>query len=177
LCKLSTSELSGRLLPPIWVSIFGDLQGRSVTQKTTRHCTRGTILEWKYRIQKPRSALPCSDKRRRCCPSVICTSDVRSLSLSLASDLEAKPKHAALVLVYRRKAVLLGVGGLGEEHALVTLRLLFLAYAAGLCLVRFGEGRFGGFARTLGLEASAFRGAACAAGALCPRDAVERTGE
>jgi hypothetical protein len=105
------------------------------------------------------------------------TSDIQSLFSSPLSDLEPKPEHAALVLVYRREAVLLGIGGLGEEHAFVALGLLLLAHAAGLCLVRSAAGAFVGFARTLGFEASAFRGAACAAGGPCPREAIERTGQ
>ena len=51
-------------------------------------------------------------------------------------DLEAETSHAGAVLVYRRGAVLLGVVGLGEKHAVVALGLLFLAHAAGL-LFRF----------------------------------------
>lgn len=47
-------------------------------------------------------------------------------------DLEAETSHAGAVLVYRRHAVLLGVIGLGEKHAIIALGLLFLAHAAGL---------------------------------------------
>ena len=47
-------------------------------------------------------------------------------------DLEAEASHAGAVLVYRGHAVLLGVVGLGEKHAVVTLGLLLLAHAAGL---------------------------------------------
>jgi len=52
------------------------------------------------------------------------------------SDLEAEPEHAALVLVYCRQAVLLGIGSLREEHTFVALGFLILAYAAGLYRVR-----------------------------------------
>lgn len=50
------------------------------------------------------------------------------------APLHLKPEslHALLVLQYRRLAVGFGVRGLGHEHALVPLRLLVLAYAAGL---------------------------------------------
>jgi hypothetical protein len=48
------------------------------------------------------------------------------------SNLEPKTQHAALVLFYCRQAVLLRVGSLREEHALVALGLLLLADAAGL---------------------------------------------
>jgi len=47
-------------------------------------------------------------------------------------NLEPEPGHAAPVLVYCRLAILLRVGGVREEHALVALGLLFLAHAAGL---------------------------------------------
>lgn len=47
-------------------------------------------------------------------------------------DLEAEPSHAAAVQVYCRLAVLLGVGGVRKEHALVAAGLLVLAHAAGL---------------------------------------------
>ena len=47
-------------------------------------------------------------------------------------DLEPEPGHAAAVQVDGRLAVLLGVGGVGEEHALVALGLFVLAHAAGL---------------------------------------------
>ena len=46
--------------------------------------------------------------------------------------LEAKSRHATPVLLNGRPAVLLGVLGCGEEHALVALRLLILAHAAWL---------------------------------------------
>ena len=47
-------------------------------------------------------------------------------------DLEPEPGHAAAVQVDGRLAVLLGVGGVGEEHALVALGLFVLAHAARL---------------------------------------------
>jgi hypothetical protein len=46
--------------------------------------------------------------------------------------LESKSSHAALVLVYQGLAVGGGVLGRREQHALVALRLLLLAHAAGL---------------------------------------------
>jgi|UniRef100_A0A8H7TPF0 hypothetical protein len=49
-----------------------------------------------------------------------------------SSYLESVANHAALVLVDQRSAVRGGVSGLGEEHALVTLRLFLLADAAWL---------------------------------------------
>jgi len=53
-------------------------------------------------------------------------------AVSRLLDLETETSHAALVKVYCGKAVLLGVSGVGEEHALVTLGFFFLADAAGL---------------------------------------------
>ena len=45
---------------------------------------------------------------------------------------EAEACHAALVLVDRAGAVLLGVVGFAEEHALITDGLFLFAYAAWL---------------------------------------------
>jgi hypothetical protein len=47
-------------------------------------------------------------------------------------DLEPEPSHATPVLIYCRLAVLLGIGGVREKHALVTLGLFILAHTAGL---------------------------------------------
>lgn len=49
-----------------------------------------------------------------------------------SSYLESVANHAALVLVDQGSAVRGGVSGLGEEHALVPLRLFLLADAAWL---------------------------------------------
>lgn len=59
----------------------------------------------------------------------------RSLARRSVLDLEAETSHARAVLVYRRHAVLLGVIGLGEKHAVVALGLLFLAHAARLLFI------------------------------------------
>ena len=45
---------------------------------------------------------------------------------------EAEAFHAALIFVDRAGAVLLGVVGFAEEHALITDSLLLLAHAAWL---------------------------------------------
>lgn len=47
-------------------------------------------------------------------------------------DFEAKAFHATPVLLDHRLAVLCGIGGRGEEHALVSSRFFVLAYAARL---------------------------------------------
>lgn len=61
-------------------------------------------------------------------PSIVSQSGLRSAQ----SYFEPEALHAALVLVDGRLAVLGRVGGVGEEHALVALRLLVLADTAGL---------------------------------------------
>ena len=50
------------------------------------------------------------------------------------SNSEAETSHAASVLLDRGLAVLGGVCSGGEQHALVALRFLVFAYAAGLCM-------------------------------------------
>lgn len=69
--------------------------------------------------------------------------------------LEPETFHAHLVLLYRGLAVFLGVRGPGHEHALVPLRLLVLAHAAGLwfSVSRVARIRDVGD-RTLGLDVS-----------------------
>ena len=56
--------------------------------------------------------------------------------MSCILELEAEASHAALVLVDGGLAVGGRVGGLGEQHALVALRLFVLAHAAGLLVWR-----------------------------------------
>lgn len=46
--------------------------------------------------------------------------------------LVSEPSHASLVLLNERLAILGRVGGLGEEHALVSLLFFLLAHAAWL---------------------------------------------
>ena len=53
-------------------------------------------------------------------------------SMGLRSHLEAKARHAGPVALNGGFAVGDGIGGLGEEHALVAGRLFVLAHAAGL---------------------------------------------
>jgi hypothetical protein len=76
--------------------------------------------------------------------------------------------HAALVLVDEGNAVGGRIGSLGEEHALVALRLFVLADAAGLgrrtCQrVKSVEGKRCRGARTLGFVVSVEVGAGVAA--------------
>jgi hypothetical protein len=54
-------------------------------------------------------------------------------------DLETKAGHASLVLIDSRLALLGGVIGLGEEHAVIASGLLILADAAGLYMCMTGS--------------------------------------
>ena len=75
--------------------------------------------------------------RRRMYASIIevlYTPAYRNSFQALIAPLHLEPEslHALLVLQYSRLAVGFGVRGLGHEHALVALRFLVLADAAGL---------------------------------------------
>lgn len=50
----------------------------------------------------------------------------------LYSKLESETSHATLVLIDGAGAILLGIGGVAEEHTFVTLSLLVLANTAWL---------------------------------------------
>lgn len=54
-------------------------------------------------------------------------------------DFETKAGHASLVLIDSRLALLGGVIGLGEEHAVIAGGLLILADAAGLYMCMTGS--------------------------------------
>lgn len=58
--------------------------------------------------------------------------------LTLRSYLEAVARHAQTILVDQTGALLLGIVGRGEEHALVALCFLVGAYTARLCACQSG---------------------------------------
>lgn len=65
----------------------------------------------------------------QCCIVIV---QPRAFGQRSSLDLEAKSSHASLVLLDRGLALLLGVFGLGEEHAVIASGLLGFADAAGL---------------------------------------------
>lgn len=54
-------------------------------------------------------------------------------SILFLRNVEAKARHTTPVLADEISAGVLGIAGVGEEHAFVAGRLLFFADAAGLC--------------------------------------------
>jgi hypothetical protein len=65
----------------------------------------------------------------QCCIVVV---QPRLFGQRLSLDLETKSSHASLVLLNGGLALLLGVVGLGEKHAVIARGLLGFADAAGL---------------------------------------------